>query len=47
MLKSLDDLGRQTWALHVEALLFWVSQAVGDINLFILQFQQRMGDIMT
>ena len=39
MIKSLDDLGRQTWTSHVKVLLFkfcfgivWVSQDIGDIN---------------
>jgi len=47
MLKFLDDLGRQTWASHVKELLFkfgfgfvWVTQDIGDINLFILQFNK-------
>jgi len=54
LLKSLDDLVRQTWASHVKELLFkfgfgfvWVSQDIGDINLSILQFKQRVHDIMT
>jgi len=40
-----NDLGRQTWTSHVKELLFkygfgfvWVSQDIGDINLF-LQFK--------
>jgi len=54
MLKSLDDLGCQIWTSHVKALLFkfgfccaWVSEDIGDIDLFILQFKQRLRHIMT
>ena len=46
MLKSLDDVGRRTWATSVKDLLFrygfgyvWVSQDVGDINVFIYTFK--------
>ena len=54
MLKSLDDVGRRTWATSVKDLLFrfgfgyvWVSQDVGDINMFIYTFKQRVTDCMT
>ena len=53
MLKSLDEAGRHTWASNVKKLLFrygygfvWVSQEVGDINMFIKQFKQRLTDCM-
>ena len=54
MLKSLDDLGRITWATKVKNLLFqhgygivWISQDVGDIAIFISQFKQRLIDCAT
>lgn len=53
MLKSLDEAGRLTWASNIKKLLFrygygfvWVSQEVGDINIFIKQFKQRLIDCM-
>ena len=55
MLKSLDEAGRHTWASNVKKnnLLFrygygfvWVSQDVGDINIFIKQFKQPLIDYM-
>jgi len=54
MLKSLDDIGRRNWATDVKELLFkygfgfiWVSQDVGDIDLFMVHFKQRLTDCAT
>ena len=51
MLKRLDDDNRHTYASEVRNLLFsygygyvWIAQDVGDINLFILGFKQRLKD---
>ena len=52
MLKRLDDLGRRNWATNVKELLFkygfghaWIYQNLGDVNLFISIFKQRLHDI--
>ena len=54
MLKRLDEVERKCWATHVKQLLFkygfgfvWVSQDVGDINLFVNAFRQRIIDCKT
>ena len=51
MLKSLDIVGRLTWATHIKHLLFlygfgfvWVSHQVADIDMFISTFKQRLID---
>ena len=51
MLKSLDDVGRRTWATYVNNLLFlygfgkyWISQDVGHMNQFIRCLKQRLKD---
>ena len=50
-LKSFDDIGRITWATKVKELLFkhgfgfvWISQTVGNMDIFIKQFRQRLID---
>ncbi len=49
--KSLDKYNRVTWATHVKSLLFmygfgfvWINQEVGDNNLFMKTFVQRLKD---
>jgi hypothetical protein len=51
MLKSLDDLGRCTWATKVKNILFkygfgyvWLSHDIGDVNMFLSQFRLRIID---
>ena len=51
MLKSLDSLGRITWATHVKLMLFtygfgyvWISQTVGSPEILINLFTQRVKD---
>ena len=51
MLKSFDDIGRITWATKVKELLFkhgfgfvWISQTVGNMDIFIKLFRQRLID---
>ena len=54
MLKSLDDIGKITWATRVKDLLnrygfgyAWIAQDVGDENRFITQFKLRLTDCST
>ena len=54
LLKSLDDAGRICWASKIRNLLFtygfgytWISQDVGDKNMFISSFKQRVIDCCT
>ena len=54
MLKALDEADSQNWASKVRNLLFTygfgyirIAQDVGDIGMFISQFQQRLTDCMT
>ena len=54
MLKSLDDVGRATWATHIKNILFqygfgyaWIGQDVGDIENFMSLFKQRLSDTLT
>ena len=49
MLKSLDDIGRLTWATKIKDLLYqygfgivWFTHNIGNTNLFISQFDQRL-----
>ena len=51
MLRRLDEVGRNTWATNVKNLLFsygygyvWMNEEVGDINMFIRAFKQRIVD---
>ena len=51
MLRNLDEIGRVTWATKVRALLFqcgfgyvWLSEDVGDLNIFMKIFKQRLVD---
>ena len=51
MLYNLDECGRTTWASQIRFLLnsngfgyAWISQEVGNINLFIQTFKQRVID---
>ena len=51
LLRRLDDLGRTAWATHIKRLLFqygfgyvWFSEDVGDFNIFLSQFEQRLID---
>ena len=51
MLRNLDETGRVTWATKVRALLFqygfgyvWLSEDVGDLNIFMKAFKQRLVD---
>ena len=54
MIKSLDDIGRETWALLVKQLLYLygfgiicVTQEIGDTDLFLSVFSQRLKDCAT
>ena len=54
MLKSQDDIGRNNWVTSVKMLLFrygfgfaWLSQDVGNINIFVRLFKQRLDDCFT
>ena len=54
MIKSLDDIGRETWASSVKQLLYlygfgilWVTQEIGDTDLFLSVFSQRLKDCAT
>ena len=51
LLRRLDDVGRTTWATNIKRLLFqygfgyvWLSEDVGDFNIFLSQFKQRLID---
>ena len=51
MLRNQDDMGRTNWATAVKSLLYrygfglvWLSQDFGNMNLFIMQFKQRLVD---
>ena len=51
MLKNLDESGRITWVTHVKDLLFrygfgivWLTENVGDDDVFINVFKQRLID---
>ena len=51
MLRDLDESGRITWASKVRELLFsygfgyvWLVESVGDANLFMKNFKQRLID---
>ena len=51
MLKSLSDAGKITWATQVKNLLYkygfgyvWEANTVGDMNVFIKKFKQRLID---
>ena len=54
MLRRLDTTGRHTWATNIKDLLFrygfgyaWVAQEVGNENIFLSLFCQRVKDIFT
>jgi hypothetical protein len=49
-----SNVGKQHWASRVTKLLFsgffsepevWYNQGVGDVNMFLSQFSQRIRDI--
>lgn len=51
MLKSLEEAGKMTWAGEIKSLLFtygfgyaWISQDVGNSNIFINLFSERVKD---
>ena len=51
MLRNLDNSGRITWATKVKNILFnygfgyaWVNENVGDENLILKTFKQRLLD---
>jgi hypothetical protein len=51
MLKKLDECGKNTWVTHIKNLLFkygfgivYISQDIGNIDLFIINFKQRITD---
>ena len=51
MIKNLDNIGRRTWATYVKEILFrygfgyvWISQDVGDVDLFMHAFKTRISD---
>jgi hypothetical protein len=46
------NLGKENWASHVKTILFsvgfpeaWYNQGVGNVNMFLSQFSQRVRDI--
>ena len=52
MLRSLTDAGKTTWASHIKKLLFehgfgyaWIADSVGNTNVFLNTFTQRIKDI--
>ncbi|KAH3891876.1 hypothetical protein DPMN_015986 [Dreissena polymorpha] len=54
MLKSIDDAGRICWATKVKSILFtygfgyvWISQEIGDCDMFINVFRNRLIDCFT
>jgi len=54
MLKSIDDAGRISWATKVKSILFtygfgyvWISQEIGDCDMFIIFFRSRLIDCFT
>lgn len=54
ILKSLDDVGRICWVTKVKHVLFrygfgfvWISQEIGDTNMFLKLFKQRLIDCCT
>ena len=49
--RALDDASRLTWATSIKSLLYrydygivWFQQGVGDINVFLTSFKQRIID---
>ncbi|MEW8544944.1 MAG: reverse transcriptase family protein [Candidatus Thiodiazotropha sp.] len=51
MLRNLDNVGRITWASKVRNILFrygfgyvWIHENVGDVNIFLKAFKQRLID---
>ena len=51
MLKQIDESGRITWVTHVKNLIYrygfgivWISENVGDEDVFINVFKQRLID---
>jgi hypothetical protein len=47
-----SNLGKHNWASHIKNILFsvgfsevWYNQGVGDVNMFLSQFSQRIRDI--
>ena len=51
MLRNLEASGRITWASKIRELLFrygfgyvWLAEDVGDLNLFMINFKQRLFD---
>ncbi len=51
MIKNLDDRGKTTWASSVKELLFkygfgivWMEQGVGNVDLFLHRFNERVRD---
>ena len=51
MLRNLDETGRITWVSKVRELLYkygfgyvWVTENVGDVNIFVKNFKQRLID---
>ena len=49
MLRNQDDMERTNWSTGVKNLLYhygfglvWLSQDFGNMNLFIMQFKQRL-----
>ena len=54
MLTSIDNAGRNCWATNVKSLIFrygfgfvWISQDVGNVDLFVYNFRQRVIDCVT
>lgn len=52
MLRSLTDAGKTTWASHIKKQLFehgfgyaWIADSVGNTNVFLNTFTQRIKDI--
>ena len=54
MLYSFDNVGRKNWATEIKHMLYgygfgevWVNQSVGDVNMFLYLFKQRVVDVAT
>ena len=54
MLKAHDDSGKNNWATNIKNMLFeygfgyaWIFQEIGNVNLFIYLFKQRLVDCYT
>ena len=54
MLKRHDEIGRTNWVTSVKNILYrygfgfvWISQEIGNVELFLMSFKQRLIDCNT